>query len=164
MRAVLNLLKMITRRKVFVNFALCGLLLLSLAACSGIDRRAGDPTPEKRTFKEKPFSTGEWIKGDTHARGEMALDLLRYETFQPLMGKNQGEIIKTLGEPDKKTMGKCCYVRSGEEVEVWLYKIETPGEAEDYAVQVFFSNDGKTVISFNRGAMDKKPAHFPMIG
>jgi hypothetical protein len=85
-------------------------------------------------------------------------------------GKSPGELLKILGEPDKKTTGKCCYIRSGEEVEVWLYEIEPPefdangNRTKNNGVQIFFNSDGKSVMSINRGAMDEKPAHFPMVG
>ena len=151
----------------FIKLALAGLLLFNVAACSSVDKSM----PEKRAFQLKPFSSEEWIKGDAHARGEMARDLSKYETFESLVkGKNQSELIKILGEPDKKTTGKCCYIRDGEEVEVWLYKIDPPEfdgdgkQTEKDGVQIFFRNDDKTVQSINRGAMDEKPAHFPMIG
>lgn len=162
-------MKTIMRTKVFTKLALAGVLLFNLAACAGVDRNNGQP--ENRAFQEKPFSADEWIKGDAHARGEMALNLLTYETFKPLIGKSQSELLKVLGEPDIKTTGKCCYIRSGDEVEVWLYKIKSPGEGaargnktEDDAIQVFFNNDAKTVMALNRGEIDEKPAHLPMIG
>lgn len=158
---------MLMRKKVFIKLALSGLLLFNLAACSSADLWK----PEKRVFQQKPFSSEEWIKGDAHTRGEMARDLSKYETFESMVkGKNQIDLIKILGAPDRKTTGKCCYIRSDEEVEVWLYKIEPPESdgsgkrTKNDVVQIFFSNDGKTVMSINRGAADEKPAHFPMVG
>ena len=153
------------RGKIFIKLAFAGLLLFNAAACSTIKS-----TPEQRVFQEKPFSSVEWIKGDAQTRGEMATDLTRYETFQSLIGKNQSELLKILGEPDVKTTGKCCYVRDGGgEVEVWLYKIDSPdpvdaGKAEQEAIQIFFNRETKTVMSVNRGDIDEKPAHFPMVG
>ncbi|HEX8249734.1 MAG TPA: hypothetical protein VF599_16265 [Pyrinomonadaceae bacterium] len=158
---------MIIRKKNFIELALMGLLLFNLAACSSVDL----VKPENRVFQQKPFSSEEWIKGDAHTRGEMALDLLKYETFESMMsGKNQIDVIKILGEPDRKTTGKCCYIRSGEEVEVWLYKIDSPEagvsgkRTEKDVIQIFFNNDSKTVMSINYGELDEKPAHFPMVG
>lgn len=156
---------MFMRRKIFIELAFAGLLLFNTAACSPIKS-----TPEKRVFQEKPFSTVEWIQGDAHTRGEMAGDLTRYETFKSLIGKNQSELLKVLGAPDIKTTGKCCYIRdSGGEVEVWLYKIDSPdpvdaGKTEQEAIQIFFNRETKTVMSVNRGDIDEKPAHFPMVG
>lgn len=158
---------MIMHKKVFIKLTLAGLLLFNLAACSAIDNST---PPEKRAFQEKPFSSEEWIKGDAQTRGEMTRNLLRYETFQPWIGKNQSELLKVLGEPDRKTTGKCCYIRDdGGEVEVWLYEIESPdpsaaGKTKQDAIQVFFNRETNTVMALNRGAIDEKPAHFPMVG
>jgi hypothetical protein len=156
----------IMSKKAFIKLALPILLFCCLAACSSVDKS----TPEPRVFQEKPFSTDEWIKSDAYTRGEMARDLLRYETFQSLIGKNRGELLKVLGEPDIKTTGKCCYIRDDRgEVEVWLYKIESPDLGDGRktklnAIQIFFNRETKTVMALNRGAIDEKPAHFPMIG
>ena len=173
-RSALNFSETMMRKKVFIKLALSALLLFNLAACSSVDKSANNTidkrTPEKRAFQLKPFSSEEWIKGDAHARGEMARDLLKYETSRQLIGKNQSELINILGEPDKKTTGKCCYIRDGEEVEVWLYRIDPPEfdsdgkPTENDTVQIFFNKDGTTVTSINRGAFDEKPAHFPMVG
>jgi hypothetical protein len=159
------------RKKVFIKLTLSILLLFNLAACSTVDKLIDNQPPQKRAFQEKPFSSDEWIKGDAQTRGEMARDLSKYETFESkIKGKSRSELIKILGEPDKKTTGKCCYIRSGEEVEVWLYEIDPPEfdaggkKTKNNGVQIFFSNDGDDVMSINRGAMDEKPAHFPMVG
>ena len=154
------------RKKAFITLTLSILLLCHLAACSVVDNLK----PKPRAFEEKPFSSEAWMKADAHTRGEMADNLMTYETFRPLIGKNQSELLKILGEPDTKTTGKCCYIRdTGGEVEVWLYRIEAPGETgekkmKDDAIQVFFNRESNTVMALNRGAIDEKPAHFPMIG
>lgn len=154
------------RKKAFIILTLSIFLLCNLAACSVTDKF----TPEPRVFQEKPFSSDAWIKGDAHARGEMALDLSRYETFESLLdGKNQSELLKLLGEPDKKTTGRCCYVRDTDEVEVWLYRIQLPAERggqkpEEYAIQIYFDSDGRTVTGLERGTMQEKPVYIPRVG
>jgi hypothetical protein len=158
-----------TRKKVFIQLSLSVLLLFNLAACSSIEKAIGNSTPpEKRAFQEKPFASDAWIKGDAQTRGEMAQDLQKYETAVSLKGKTQSDLIKLLGEPDKKTTGKYGHVRFGDEVEVWLYKIE-PADAparktKRDSVQVFFDSEAKTVTDITTGALDEKPAYFPMVG
>lgn len=148
-------------KKDFIKPALSILLLFNLAACSLVGN-------EKRAFQEKPFVSDEWIKGDAQTRGEMTRDLSKYDTVVKLAGKTQSELIKILGEPDKKTMGKYGHVRFGNEVEVWLYRIEPANAANQKikqdSVQVFFSAEDKTVKDLTTGAMDEKPAYFPMVG
>jgi hypothetical protein len=152
-------MKTIARRKIFLKLTFSALLLFNLAACS---------PPEKRAFVEKPFVSDGWLKGDAQTRGEMTRDLEKYETVVTLSGKTQSELIKILGEPDKKTTGKYGHVRFGDEVEVWLYKIETPDapgqKVKEDSVQVFFNREDKTVRDLKTGAMDEKPAYFPMVG
>lgn len=165
----IEFMKTIFRKKVLLKLTVSALMLFQLAACSAVDKKIGNSTPpEKRVFAEKPFAPDAWIKGDAQTRGEMTPDLLKYETAKSLKGKNQSELIKLLGEPDKKTMGKYGHVRFGDEVEVWLYKIETADEpgrkTKRDSVQVFFSAEDKTVVDLFVGAMDEKPAYFPMVG
>jgi hypothetical protein len=158
-------MKTIARRKNFLKLTFAVLLLCSLAACSII---GSSTPPEKRAFVERPFASDGWLKGDAQARGEMTRDLEKYETVAALKGKTPSELIKILGEPDKKTTGKCCHARFAEEVEVWLYKIEpadAPGrKVKKDSVQIFFSREDKTVMDLTTGAMDEKPAYFPMVG
>jgi len=167
-------MKTTMRKKVFLKLTLSGLLLFNLAACASVDKTGNQkvenptPTPEKRAFQEKPFVSDDWIKGDAQTRGEMARDLQKYETVVSLKDKKQSELIKILGEPDKKTMGKCCHARFADEVEVWLYRIEpadAPGrKTKKDSVQIFFSAEDKTVMDLTTGAMDEKPVYFPMVG
>jgi len=153
------------RKEIFVQLAISILLLFNLAACSTVDKLT---QPQKRTFQEKPFVSDEWINGDAQTRGEMARDLKKYESVKTLKGKNQSELLKILGEPDRKTTGKCCHVRFADEVEVWLYKIESADAAgqktKDEAVQIFFGASDKTVMDLTTGSMEEKPAYFPMVG
>lgn len=159
-------------KKIFAQLAISAVLLFNLAACSTVDKLANraidNSTPEKRAFQEKPFSSDAWLKGDAQTRGEMTRDLGKYESVKALKGKKQDELIKILGEPDKKTTGKCCHVRFADEVEVWLYKIESPEtngtRPKHNSVQVFFSANDKTVMELTTGAMEEKPAYFPMVG
>jgi outer membrane protein assembly factor BamE (lipoprotein component of BamABCDE complex) len=66
-----------------------------------------------RDYADKPFNSQDWLKGDSVERGRMIKDLF---TDRSISGKTKDEILKTLGEPDKKS--------SVEGREVWLYRVD----------------------------------------
>lgn len=154
---------------------LCCAALFWLSGCvNSITRNLPLMQSPPRAFEEKKFDSKQWRDGDAQTRGEMVLSLYRerYEKSSPndLTGKTPTEVLRLLGEPDKKTRGNCCYVRHAPEREVWLYKIrmtdESKPELKEHAFQIYFTEDGKTVEDFTYllGNMDEKPVYIPNIG
>jgi hypothetical protein len=66
-----------------------------------------------RDYSPKPFNAADWLKGDAVERGRMYSDVF---SSRVLDGKNQEDVKKLLGEPDKK--------QTVENREVWLYYVE----------------------------------------
>lgn len=152
------------------------LLILScgwLFVLSGCQKSIANLFPKQpRPFQEKAFNPEKWKDGDYQTRGEMALSLYRERwnksSANNLEKKSPTEVARLLGEPDKKTRGNCCHVRYAPEVEVWLYRIQLPdGQKNDLrerAVQIYFTEDGKTVQDLTIKEMEDKPVHIPAIG
>jgi hypothetical protein len=145
-------------------------LLFGINGCTNPIRTIFPKPP--RAFQEKNFDSKQWRDGDPQDRGEMAVDLNqgKYEKSSPnnLTGKSPVEVLQLLGEPDKKTIGKCCF-RSPPDVQVWLYKLQRPdgpkGELKEHAFQIYFTEDGKTVQDYTfTGEMEDHPVYIPNIG
>jgi hypothetical protein len=66
-----------------------------------------------RDYSERPFSSAEWLRGDTVERGRMYSDLFDSRAVD---GKSKEEIVELLGEPEKKI--------AVEGREVWLYRVD----------------------------------------
>jgi hypothetical protein len=94
-----------------IAFSLCVCLLLTLTSLS-----CGFKKPW-RSYEQQPFDSQKWREGDAITRGTMLVDLYR---SRKLDGMPREEVVKLLGEPDKK--------RASNEAEVWLYQIEVVGE------------------------------------
>ena len=64
-----------------------------------------------RPFEKRKFDAEAWRGGDAQTRGEMSEDLQfgRNESNDYYLSrKSHQEILELLGEPDRKTRGKCC--------------------------------------------------------
>ncbi len=109
--------------KSIMNLSLCLLLILFISlGCAGIRK-------PWRDYSDKPFNSEEWLAGDEIERGRMYGDLF---TSRKLNGKSREDVVKLLGEPNKKVMV--------EDREVWLYRIENR-----------FGNDLRNVpVTFDR--------------
>jgi hypothetical protein len=145
-----------------------GILALSLfASCALVNKRIFRGT---RPYQERSFDAKLWREGDPQTRGEMIMDLRWKKTESGdyvLHGKTQQEILAMLGEPDRKTRGKCCGAGGTFDEEVWLYDIDvkrgdSPVTEEHF--QIYFSGSGK--IDAWRVALwdDKNPDYYPRIG
>lgn len=126
---------------------------------------------EKKPFQERNFDSAVWKDGDEQTRGEMSKDLQWRRTDSDgylLRNKNQAEIIKLLGEPDRKTRGKCCGAGGTAEGEVWLYnlevKVEDSPELKTTQFQIYFTTDGKVNETRINKWDDKNPDYFPRVG
>ena len=102
-----------------------GVLVLSLfVSCTTVKNLMPQ---KKRPFQERIFDSKLWREGDAQTRGEMSKDL-RWKTNAAegylLDGKTQSDILTYLGEPDRKTRGRCCGAGGTSDEEVWLYNIE----------------------------------------
>jgi len=124
----------------------------------------------KRPFQERNFDAKLWREGDPQTRGEMSKDL-RWKQSESrsylLTGRTQQEILAMLGEPDRKTRGKCCGAGGTFDEEVWLYDIDVKiGDSSitEQHFQIYFTESGK--IDAWRVAWwdDKNPDYFPRIG
>lgn len=117
-----------------LNLATCILLLVAMnLACMGFKK-------PWRDYKEKPFSSAEWLAGDRIERGRMLRDLfLKYHLG---IGSRE-ETVKILGEPDlKKTI---------ENREVWFYRIDLGIPDAMDVIPVSFDDKGRGVAGMTRG-------------
>ncbi len=155
-------------KKKFLKLSV-GVLILSFAvSCASIKNIL---PKEKRPFQERNFDSAEWKKGDEQTRGEMSKDLQWRRTDADgyfLRNKNQAEIIKLLGEPDRKTRGKCCGAGGTAEGKVWLYnleiKYEDSPELKTTQFQIYFTTDSKVNETRINKWDDKNPDYFPRVG
>jgi hypothetical protein len=145
-----------------------GILAFSLfASCALINKQM---FREKRPFQERNFDAKLWREGDPQTRGEMSKDLRWKKTESGrylLDDKNQQEILAILGEPDRKTRGRCCGAGGTFDEEVWLYNIDVKtGDSTitEEHFQIYFTESGK--VDEWRIALwdDKKPDYFPRVG
>jgi hypothetical protein len=129
-----------------------------------------DSIRDKRAFQERNFDSGIWREGDAQTRGEMSKDL-RWKKPESgnyvLDGKTRPEVLAILGEPDRKTRGKCCGAGGTSDEEVWLYKLEvSDGENQltNKHLQLYFTDSGK--IDDWRIALwdDTNPDYYPRVG
>jgi hypothetical protein len=78
------------------------------------------------------------------------------------------QVLQMLGEPDRKTRGKCCGVPRTVEVEVWLYDVERKDEfsegIENQHFQIYFTEDGKVDETRIKLWDEKYPDYVPRIG
>ena len=129
-----------------------------------------DSVRENRAFQERPFDSNLWRKGDAQIRGEMSGDLIwkRSESGNYVLNaKTRQEVLALLGEPDRKTRGKCCGAGGTSEDEVWLYKLEVADGSNKLInehFQIYFTEGGK--IDEWRIALwdDKNPDYYPRVG
>lgn len=146
-----------------------GFLILSLAiSCSSVKNIL---PKEKRNFQERTFVSADWKNGDPQMRGEMSKDLQWRRTDADgyfLRNKTQAEILKILGEPDRKTRGKCCGAGGTAEGEVWLYNLEVKDEdspdLKSKQFQIYFTTDSKVNETRVSKWDDKNPDYFPRVG
>ena len=143
-------------------------LILSLTvSCSSVKNIF---PKEKKPFQERNFDSAEWKKGNEQTRGEMSKDLhwRRSENDYVLSKKNQTEVVRILGEPDRKTRGKCCGAGGTAEGEVWLYnleiKYEDSPELKTTQFQIYFTTDSKVNETRISKWDDKNPDYFPRVG
>lgn len=138
------------------------LLLCCFISCNSIR--------ENRAFQERPFDSNLWRKGDAQTRGEMSRDFLwkRAESGNYVLdAKTRAEVLAILGEPDRKTRGKCCGAGGTSEDEVWLYTLEVSDGKEKLKnehFQIYFTESGK--VDEWRIALwdDKNPDYYPRVG
>lgn len=125
---------------------------------------------EPRAFQERTFDSKLWREGDAQIRGEMSKDL-RWKKSESgnyiLDHKSRQEVLAILGEPDRKTRGRCCGAGGTSDEEVWLYELEVSdgkNELKNEHFQIYFTEGGK--IDEWRIALwdDKNPDYFPRIG
>lgn len=93
--------------KFIIGFSFCLLLVFSNFGCSGLVKNPF------REYSEKPFNSAEWLGGDEVERGRMYGDLF---SSRAIDGKSKDDVIKLLGEPEKKI--------TVEGRDVWLYHVE----------------------------------------
>jgi hypothetical protein len=129
-----------------------------------------DSIREPRAFREKPFDSNLWREGDAQTRGEMSKDL-RWKKSESgnyvLYAKTRREVLAILGEPDRKTRGKCCGAGGTSDEEVWLYKLEVADEKNKLTnehFQIYFTESGKTDEWRIALWDDKNPDYFPRVG
>jgi hypothetical protein len=161
-------------RKISVGILAIGLF----AACASFDRQVshGDQPAdvnrsalEKRPFQEKKFDAAQWRAGDAQTRGEMSKDL-HWRQSAPegylLDDKNRAQVLEILGEPDRKTRGRCCGAGGTSEEEVWLYKLETKAgsEIKSEHLQLYFTDSGRVDEMRIAAWDDTKPDYFPRVG
>jgi hypothetical protein len=84
-----------------------------------------------RDYKEKPFNSAEWLKGDAVERGRMYVDLF---ISRKLTGRSRDDVKELLGEPEKK--------QTLEGREVWLYYVELSGNTPMKYFPVSFEEKG----------------------
>lgn len=129
-----------------------------------------DSIREKRAFELKPFNSDLWRKGDAQIRGEMSRDLIwkRSESGNYVLdAKTRAEVLAILGEPDRKTRGKCCGAGGTTDDEVWLYALEVADGADKLKTehfQIYFSENGKTDEWRIAPWDDKNPDYYPRVG
>ena len=127
--------------------------------------------PNKRPFQERIFDSKLWREGDAQTRGKMSKDL-RWKKYAAegylLDGKTQSEILTILGEPDRKTRGRCCGAGGTSDEEVWLYNIEVNDPDNSKTTiehfQIYFQPGGKVDAWRISLWDDKNPDYFPRIG
>lgn len=122
---VRNFMKQMSKysAKSIANLSFCLLIILSInLGCINFRK-------PWRDYSDKPFNSEEWLAGDEIERGRMYGDLF---LSRKLDGKSREDVVKLLGEPNKKV--------TVEGREVWLYRIENR-----------FSNDLRNFpVSFDR--------------
>ncbi|MEP6901601.1 MAG: hypothetical protein ABJA66_07615 [Actinomycetota bacterium] len=146
-----------------------GVLIFSfLFSCASVKKLI---PKEIRPYQEKKFDSKLWIDGDAQTRGEMAKDLLWKKSPSEgyfLSGKTETEILTILGEPSRKTRGKCCGAGGTSDDEVWLYNIEVEdssnSKTEIKQFQLYFTPGGKVDETRIELWDDKNPDYFPRIG
>ena len=148
-------------------------VLCCFAACTSINKfisQLNKSNREDRPFQERKFDSKLWLEGDTQTRGEMS-ENLRWNQSEtggsPLEGKTRQQVLAILGEPDRKTRGKCCGAGGTFEEEVWLYDIkaqDADSKIKDEHFQIYFTESGK--VDELRVALwdDKNPDYYPRIG
>jgi hypothetical protein len=136
------------------------LALCLLSACGSVNIRP---------WQEKKFDAALWRNGDAQTRGEMAEDLRRqsYGADFSLSRKSRQQIFELLGEPDRKTRGRCCGAGGTFEEEVWLYDLEVrDGEnrTKTKQFQLYFTETDQ--VDEVRIALwdDKNPDYYPRVG
>jgi hypothetical protein len=128
--------------------------------------------PKKnRAFQERNFDSKLWIEGDAQTRGEMSEDLRWKKSVSDVSfigSKTKPEILEVLGEPDRKTRGKCCGVGGTFEEEVWLYNLEVKDPDGSMLTvkqfQFYFTESGKPDEIRISLWDDKNPDYYPRIG
>lgn len=103
----------------FIKISFGILALCLFASCAALRGKIG--LRENRPFQIKQFDAEQWRAADAQTRGEMSQDL-RNDSL--LSRKSRRQILELLGEPDRKTRGRCCGAGGTFEEEVWLYDLE----------------------------------------
>jgi hypothetical protein len=145
----------------------CGILALCFfVSCASVNKFV---PRRNRAFQERNFDASVWRAGDAQTRGEMADDLRWQKTASAdyLRNKERQQVLELLGEPDRKTRGRCCGAGGTFDEEVWLYEIEVEDRDSKLAsahFQIYFTESGK--IDELRIALwdDKNPDYFPRVG
>ena len=145
--------------KISVGF----LALCLFASCTLIG--GGKPRP----FRERSFDAAAWRAGDAQTRGEMSRDLQwRKDTEDRylLNRRSRRQIRELLGEPDRKTRGRCCGAGGTSDEEVWLYELEvmvgTSLKTEHF--QIYFHSSDTTDEWRIAEWDDAQPDFFPRVG
>jgi hypothetical protein len=150
-----------------------GILAFCLfAACAAPDGRVeqdNKPANEKRPFQERQFDAAAWRTGDARTRGEMSRDL-HWKQSAPegyfLDDKNRRQVLEILGEPDRRTRGRCCGAGGTVDEEVWLYNLEVKdgSQIKSKHLQLYFHERG-TIDEMRIAAWDdNNPDYFPRVG
>ena len=146
-----------------------GVLILSLFfSCASVKKLI----PQKKSpYQKRSFDSKLWREGDAQTRGEMSKDLYWKESESGnylLRNKTQTEIVELLGEPDRKTRGRCCGAGGTWDEEVWLYNVDVKdfdsSDIKTEHFQIYFTESQKVDETRIAPWDDKNPDYYPRIG
>jgi len=155
-------------KSIFTKIAVVTLAFCLLTSCNLTHNVFIKPS---RPFQDRPFDAEAWRAGDAQTRGEMSKDLRSTRNASGgsiISRKTRRQIVELLGEPDRKTRGRCCGAGGTSEEEVWLYDLEV-AEAGDSKTkpahfQIYF-HSSDVVDEWRIGEWDdREPDYFPRVG
>ncbi len=149
----------------FLKIAVVLLPFCLFAACASV----GGVFKKNRPFEPRSFDAAGWRAGDAQTRGEMSQDLQwkKDERNNYIFNRqSRRQILELLGEPDRKTRGRCCGAGGTSEEEVWLYDLEVPAgtQLKPAHFQIYF-HPSDIVDEWRVMPWDEtNPDYFPRVG